>query len=119
MKKENDIFKQKNRLVGGIVPQPLADKLSLYCLCSTRTRSKIIAALLEKQLSQYNEKEMIEEIGKRLSQKVEGLVTSKKVAFLSKARRVLERKKIGAKHIDQIISKVRHFHAKNKDQEVK
>lgn len=119
MKKENDIFKQKNRLVGSIVPQPLANKLSLYCLYSARTRSKVIATLLEKQLSQYNEKEMIEKIGEQLSQKVEGLVFSKRVSFLSKVRRVLERKKIGPKHIDQIISKVRHFHAKNKDQEVK
>ena len=119
MKKENDIFKQKNRLVGGIVPQPLADKLSLYCLYSIQTRSEIIATLLKKQLSQYNEKEMIEEIGKRLSQKVEGLVISKKVAFLSKARNVLKRKKISSKHINRIIAKARHFHAKNKSQEVK
>jgi len=115
--KRNNIFKQESRLVGGIVPQPLANKLSLYCLHSKRTRSKVIANLLEKELSLYDEKEMIKEIGKQLSKKIEGLVTSKKVAFLSKARDELRRKKIDSKHTDQILTIARHLCAKNKVKE--
>jgi len=113
MKKENNVFKQENRLVGGIIPQPLADKLSLYCLYSRQTRSKIIANLLEQQLSQCNEEEMIEEIAKQLSKKVEGLVTSKKAAFLSKARDQLKRKKVKSKHVNQILTITRRFHAED------
>lgn len=115
MKKENDIFKQKNRLVGGMVPQPLADKLSLYSLYSEQSRSKIIATILKKQLSVYPEENMIDEIGKRLSKKVKGLVISKKVAFLRKAHEIMLKKKINSKHIEQIIRIARHFHAENED----
>ena len=115
MEKKNNIFKQENRLVGGLVPRPLADKLSLYSLYSEQTRSKIIATLLKKQLSIYPEENMIDEIGKRLSKKVKGLVISKKVAFLRKAREIMLKKKINSRHIEQIIRIARHSHAENED----
>lgn len=115
MKKENDIFEQENKLVGGIAPQPLVDKFSLYCLLYKQTRSKVIVTLLEKQLSSHSEKEMIERIGEQLSEKMEGLASSKKISFLSKVRDQLKRKKINPKHIDQIFTVARRSHAENQE----
>jgi len=115
MKKENNIFKQENRLVGGLVPYQLADKLSLYCVYKDVTRSKIIASLLETQLASFDEEEMIEKIGMQLGKKVEGLPISKKAKLLTTARNVLSRKKVNQKHINQIIKIARYFHAKDED----
>jgi|AntAceMinimDraft_18_1070375.scaffolds.fasta_scaffold03213_8 hypothetical protein len=109
MKKEIDIFKEKNSLVGGLVPRPLAELFSLYCLYTHSTRSHVIAELIQSLLSKESETHMIDTIADLIAPKLEGLPISKQRLILSQARTMLEKKKIRPAHILLILKEAKRL----------
>ena len=109
MKKGTDIFKQENSLVGGLVPRPLAELFSLYCLCTHNTRSHVIAELIQSLLSKESENYMINSIAALVAPQLERLPISKQRLILSQARDMLEKKKIRPAHILLILKEAKHL----------
>lgn len=109
MKQKNNPFKSESKLVGGVIPRPLAELLSLYCLYSGTSRSKTVQRLITEELQKYKETDMLEDISRKLSGKLRGLVTSKRVKTLTDVRNYLHRKGISETHIDKIIRRTREL----------
>ena len=112
MKKE-DIFKQKKHLVGGTVPQLLADKFSLVCLYQKVSRSALIAKFLtayfaELEKDGIDEKRMISSLAYEIY--YYKIWESKQDALpklLQQANTQLKRRKINLAYRQKILTKVK------------
>jgi len=99
MKKTN---LEKVRLVGGYLPQPLAEKLSVLSLFHDDSRSNIIRSLLEKQLQEAPPTaHMLEEIAWRFYKS--WCQTIPLSDYLNTVATHLENKKISDGHIIYVI----------------
>lgn len=95
-------------LVGGYVPQPMADQLSLYALWEGTTRSGIISNYLS-TLPSPPKDQMVSVLAQRASQEWNRRKPSNKqtfTEFLQEARQSLKRRKISMEDVEEIISRI-------------
>ena len=96
---------EKVKLVGGYVPQPLADKLSVLALYYDQTRSDIIRSLIERQLAEEPPvAQLLDVIAQRLYQS--WCQTEPLKAYQTKVTPYLERQKLKDSHIMYILCKM-------------
>lgn len=96
---------EKVRLVGGYLPQPLAEKLGVMSLYLDISRSDIIRTLLEKQLNEAPPvAKMLDEVALRLFHTWSQ--TTPLQEYLSTVIPFLENKKLSDGHVVYVLQKI-------------
>ena len=115
MKKLPSIFKEKQRLVGGLLPQPLVDKFSLICLYQNKSRSTIVTELITEYIIISERKGSVEEkyIPILASKFYNQVKKDKKISMSTMLKQVgaqLKRRKLNPTHIRMILTLVKKLY---------